>query len=107
MSGWTWRDKRSGADRRKILETPEAPKPIRLRNPKLRGPEAVVRRTGGAWCGIQTGTHLLALAEAQEPDPEPLEFQQDVVDGRVGVAGQQHAEPAGVEDANLPAEAGT
>lgn len=58
-------------------------------------------------CGIQAGTHLLPLAETQESDPETLELQQDVVDSGVRVAGQQHAETARVEDANLGAEAGT
>lgn len=51
------------------------------------------------------GGHLLSLPETQESHTEALEFQQDVVDGRVCVAGQQHAEPAGVKDANLGAEA--
>lgn len=45
--------------------------------------------------------HLLSLAEAQKADAESLQLQQDVVDSRVGVAGQQHTEPTGVKDANL------
>lgn len=64
-----------------VLETPGTQKPIKL--------------------------HLLSLPETQESHTEALEFQQDVVDSRVCVAGQQHAETAGVKDANLRAEAGT
>lgn len=45
--------------------------------------------------------HLLSLAETQKPNPETLQLQQDVVNSRVGVAGQQHTEAAGVKDANL------
>lgn len=74
-----------------VLETPEAPKPIKLQN---------------FTSGIQTGRHLLSLPETQESHTEALEFQQDVVHSGVGVAGQQHAEAAGVKDANLRAEAG-
>ena len=51
-------------------------------------------------------THLLSLAQTQEPDTETLEFQQDVVNSRVSVAGQQHAEPARVKDADLRTQAG-
>lgn len=56
--------------------------------------------------GIRTRRHLLSLPETQESNTETPEFQQDVVDSRVGVAGQQHAETTCVKDANLRAKAG-
>lgn len=43
----------------------------------------------------------MSLPKTQKPNPETLQLQQDVVNSGVCVAGQQHAEPTGVKDANL------
>lgn len=43
----------------------------------------------------------MSLPKTQESNPETLQLQQDVVNSRVCVAGQQHTEPTRVKDANL------
>ncbi len=50
---------------------------------------------------MSTIAHLLPLPKTQKPNPETLQLQQDVVNSRVGVAGQQHTEATSVKDANL------
>lgn len=48
----------------------------------------------------------MSLPKAQKSNPETLQLQQDVVNSRVCVAGQQHTEPTGVKDANLMKQRG-
>lgn len=50
---------------------------------------------------MKTELHLLSLPQTQKSNPEPLQLQQDVVDGRMRVAGQQHAKTTSMEDADL------
>lgn len=45
--------------------------------------------------------HLLRLPKTQKPNTETLKFQQDVVNSRMCVAGQQHTETTCIKDANL------
>lgn len=58
----------------------------------------------GKWrliCCASKISHLLSLPQTQKANSETFELQKDVIDSRVGVAGQQHAETACMQDSNL------
>lgn len=41
------------------------------------------------------------MSQTQKANPETFKLKQDVVHSRVGVTGQQHAKPTGVQNTNL------
>lgn len=44
---------------------------------------------------------LLSLSQTQKANPETFELQQDVVNSRVSVTGQQHTKPTRVQNPDL------
>lgn len=46
-------------------------------------------------------SHLLSLTQTQKTNSETFKLQKDVINSRVGVAGQQHTKTTSMQDTNL------
>lgn len=46
-------------------------------------------------------SHLLSLTQTQKTNSETFKLQKDVINSRVGVAGQQHTKITSMQDTNL------